>query len=164
MLSNMKQGLRPCASFALERFWSRGAVLWGDAGPVRFNFRPVIANNAQTTGAESSAQGLTAEIAARLVKGDVIYRMALQEFISETQTPIEDGAVEWTEEVTPSIDVATLVIPQNDRNPIDPEVTGVVDSLAFNPWNAPEEFRPLGNLMRARKIVYAASAERWLRR
>jgi hypothetical protein len=164
MLSNMSKGLRPCASFALERFWSRGAVLWGDAGPVRFNFRPALADSADTSEAVSSADGLTAEIAARLMKADVTYHMALQEFSSETQTPIEDGAVEWMEDVTPSIDVATLVIPKNDRAPIDPEMTGAVDSLAFNPWNAPAEFRPLGNLMRARKIVYAASAKGWQKR
>ena len=30
--------------------------------------------------------------------------------------------------------------------------------LAFNPWNTTEEFRPLGNLNRARKAVYDASS------
>lgn len=39
--------------------------------------------------------------------------MAFQEFISETKTPSEDGAVAWMADVTPSVDVATLVIPQN---------------------------------------------------
>ena len=33
-----------------------------------------------------------------------------------------------------------------------------VDQLAFNPWHTTEEFRPLGNLNRARKAVYAAGS------
>ncbi len=30
--------------------------------------------------------------------------------------------------------------------------------MAFNPWNCTETFRPLGSIMRARRVVYAASA------
>ena len=33
-----------------------------------------------------------------------------------------------------------------------------IDELAFNPWNTTDEFRPLGNLNRARKAAYDASA------
>ena len=32
----------------------------------------------------------------------------------------------------------------------------VIDMMAFNPWNTTDEFRPLGNLNRARKKVYDA--------
>ena len=56
--------------------------------------------------------------------------------------------------------VATLTIPQQHvataawpgRHP------RTIDALAFNPWNTTDEFRPLGNLNRARKDVYDASA------
>ncbi|MEA1648493.1 hypothetical protein UAJ10_05640 [Nitrospirillum sp. BR 11164] len=85
--------------------------------------------------------------------------MALQPFVDEEQTPIEDGAIEWREAVTPSIDIATLVIP--GRPGLDTEAAARVDGLAFNPWNAPESFRPLGNLNRARGAVYSASAALW---
>src|SRR5262249_53868228 len=33
-----------------------------------------------------------------------------------------------------------------------------IEEMAFNPWNTTDEFRPLGNLNRARKAVYDASA------
>ena len=39
----------------------------------------------------------------------------------------------------------------------------VIDELAFNPWNTTDEFRPLGNLNRARKVAYDASAAHRLR-
>src|SRR5262245_1557388 len=35
MLRNVRAAIRqPCRSMALERFWSRGAIQWGAAGPV----------------------------------------------------------------------------------------------------------------------------------
>jgi hypothetical protein len=37
-----------------------------------------------------------------------------------------------------------------------------VEGYAFNPWNCPSVFRPLGGLNRARKRVYLASAKGWL--
>ncbi|HYX48416.1 MAG TPA: hypothetical protein VE843_01640, partial [Ktedonobacteraceae bacterium] len=38
------------------------------------------------------------------------------------------------------------------------EAEALVDNLEFNPWNTTDDFRPLGNLNRARRIVYQASA------
>jgi len=162
MAANLKQGIRPCASLALERYWSRGAVLWGDQ-PVRFQLRP--ASDAPAAGALSpdDADGLRTELASRLDRGDVRFRLALQRFVDEETTPIEDGAVEWREEVSPPVEVATLVIPRQTADlPSMALQTEEVDALAFNPWNAPAPFRPLGNLNRARNVVYRMSAEKWL--
>ena len=58
--------------------------------------------------------------------------------------------------------MATLTIPaQNTLDPNGRATRERVDTLAFNPWHAPAEFRPLGNLNRARRTVYAASAREW---
>jgi len=41
MLKNVSQATaRPVTSLALETYWSRGALLWVDAGPVRYLLRP----------------------------------------------------------------------------------------------------------------------------
>lgn len=37
MLSNVLSAATVSRSLALERYWSRGAILWGHTGPVRFN-------------------------------------------------------------------------------------------------------------------------------
>ena len=34
----------------------------------------------------------------------------------------------------------------------------IIAGMAFNPWNTTDEFRPLGNLNRARKAVYDSSS------
>jgi len=161
MAGNLKQGIRPCASVALESYWSRGAVLWGDQ-PVRFQLRPASDAVPAAALTEGDEDALRSELESRLAQGDVRFRLALQRYVDEETTPIEDGAIEWREEVSPPIGVATLVIPRHGADlPGIAAQTAEVDALAFNPWNAPSDFRPLGNLNRARKIVYRTSAERW---
>ena len=167
MLWNIKQGARSCLSLATERFWSRGAILWGDAGPVRFSMRPI--NGAEAAVAAPTAvggyDGLRDEFAARLARADVSYRMSLQPFVNEKVTPIEDGATEWKESASAPIDVATLTIPSQDMaSEQSRNDQNSVDGMAFNPWNGPETFRPLGNLNRARKVIYGASARGWMKR
>ena len=164
MTSNIGQGVRVCPSLALETFWSRGAVLWGP-NPVRFQLRPVAGASAAAVEPLEGSDALRAELARRLTKGPVHYRLALQRFVDEAHTPIEDGAVEWREDVSPPIEVATLVVPKQDLlGEAGVAQAAVVDGLAFNPWNAPPEFRPLGNLNRVRRVVYGGSAEQWQRR
>ncbi len=162
MLANIGQGIRACSSFALESFWSRGAVLWNGA-PVRFQLRPAAgAPPAEPVdGRSEPADVLLAEFTERLWSGPVSYRLALQRFIDEDRTPIEDGTANW-EEASPPVDVATLVLPQQDLMSEEGRRQAAdVERLAFNPWNAPDAFRPLGNLNRARAVVYGASAARW---
>lgn len=144
ILSNLKEAARPCTSLLQERFWSRGAILWGEAGPVRFNIRPSSADKSTVEASASTPDSLTNDFVANVRKADVSYRLALQEFVTETITPIEDGAVEWKEEDAPSIDIATLVIPKQDIDSDGQKALAAVDGVAFNPWNAPSAFRPLG--------------------
>lgn len=160
MLTNIAQGVGPCASLALQAFWSRGAVLWG-AAPVRFALYP--AADAPPAAADLPDQGLEGELAARLRRGDVRFRLALQRYVDAQATPIEDAAAQWHDDVTPPIGIATLTIPAQDLFDEQGRAQAAhVDRLAFNPWNAPPAFRPLGNINRAREQVYRASAERWL--
>jgi len=160
MLANLKQGMRISPSFALETFWSRGAVLWGTQ-PVRFQLRPAKDAPPAPVEMPQDPDGLRTELANRLMRGEVHYRLALQRYVDETTTPIEDGAVEWREDVSSPIEVATLTIPAHASVAQLDSQLAQVDALAFNPWNAPPEFRPLGNLNRARRVVYRASADRW---
>jgi hypothetical protein len=160
MGDNIRQGVRLCSSMAEESFWGRGAVLWGDQ-PVRFQLRPLLVP-AGTAHMQCGPDALRADLAERLARARVSYRFALQRYVDESSTPIEDGAVEWTEQASPPIPIATLVIPQQDLLGSDGiEHSALVDGMTFNPWNAPPEFRPLGNINRVRGVVYARSAEGW---
>ena len=160
MMANIMQGMAPCPSLALQRFWSRGAVLWAGR-PVRFDLRPAPGAEPAIS-RDDGSDSLRSEFAARLSRDDVTYRLALQPFVDEETTPIEDGSVEWREEISAPVEVASLVIPRQDLlDAAGRAQAEIVDGLAFNPWNAPPEFRPLGNLNRARGAVYGASAQAW---
>ena len=57
------------------------------------------------------------------------------------------------------VPVGRLVIPAQDLATAEARSTERhVGRLAFTPWNTPDAFRPLGNLNRARRAVYDASA------
>jgi hypothetical protein len=162
MLDNVQAAARPCTSLATQRFWSRGAVLWGGM-PVRFDLRPV-AKSTPSASALEAPDFLRAELASRLTSGDVSFRLALQPFVNERETPIEDASVQWEENVSRPVEIATLVISQRLLDDEDgKKQADLVSSMAFNPWNAPTSFRPLGNLNRVRGLVYGMSATRWQR-
>ncbi|MFD8216106.1 hypothetical protein ACFV2U_20765 [Streptomyces sp. NPDC059697] len=70
--------------------------------------------------------------------------------------PVEDTTVEWPEQLSPSVTVAKLRLPQQDIS--GPENLEKMDSLSFTPWRVTAEHAPLGNIMRARKEVYRRSS------
>jgi Animal haem peroxidase/Catalase len=150
---------RSVRSLALESYWSRGPILWGDAGPVRYLLRP--AANAPAAPKPASSQGdyLREEMAARLRRGDVAFDLYLQPFVSEWSTPIENFAASWKEKVSRPVLVGTLTLPQQDIDAAEGRaMERRVDQMAFNPWYTTEAFRPLGNMNRARKEAYRASS------
>jgi hypothetical protein len=64
------------------------------------------------------------------------------------------------ERVARPLRVARLTIAGQDVGSLEARTTERrIDALAFNPWNTTDEFRPLGNLNRARKVAYDVSAE-----
>jgi len=170
MLRNVAGGTgRPVRSIAEESFWSRGAMLWGEAGPVRYFIRPLSAKGAGKVPEDwtpsDNPNYLRNEIAELLGKDDVSWELCVQRFLSEEVTPVEDAAAAWPEDKAVPVVVATLTVPQQDVTSLDAQSkTAEIDGLAFNPWNTTPDFRPLGNLNRARKAVYAASASHRLRR
>ncbi len=88
-----------------------------------------------------------------------MFELCLQLYVDEKNTPIEDTSIEWTETASPPIPVATLAISARDIDAVEARTAErLVDQLAFNPWYTTDQFRPLGNLNRARKQVYQASS------
>ena len=154
----IKAARRPVPSLACETYWSRGAILWGN-DPVRYLLRPSQDAPSASAPSHHDSDYLHHEIADRLRKQDIVFDLFVQPYIDERRTPIEDGAVEWTEAVSAPIRVATLSIPRQDVDAAEGRATErLVDQIAFNPWYTTDQFRPLGNLNRARKAVYGASS------
>jgi len=147
---------RPVPSVATARYFSAAPIRWGDQA-VHVALAP-HASSPPGAGTPQGHDGIGDEMAARLASGPVSYDFQLQFFKDEASTPIEDASVEWKEADAPFVTVARLTIPQQDvRSPRGQKLAAFVESLSFDPWHAPLEFRPLGNMMRARNAAYRMS-------
>ncbi len=161
MLKNVSAGRRrKVRSIATETYWSRSAMCWGDTLAVRYLLRPAPDTLLGPEPSEHDPEYLSHEAARRLAQGDVRFELCIQRFTDARLTPIEDTAVAWTESVSPPEPVAVLTISKRQID-VDGEQgidARVIEGMAFNPWNTTDSFRPLGNLNRARKAAYDASA------
>lgn len=155
----LRESLRLCASLALEHFWSAGAILWGGS-PVRLALHPMADDDGSAAPTIQGDNVLRRELGMRLAAGDLRYRLAVQRFVDERRTPIEDASVVWRENVTRSVAIGTIIIPQCDILGAEGEdVRARVDAMQLNPWNSAPEFRPLGSHNRLLQLVYASVAK-----
>ncbi len=101
---------------------------------------------------------LTHDLRSHLKSQPLDYALEAQFFTDAASTPIEDATVEWSEEVSPFVQVGTLHVPaQHLAGGKYESFAAAVEQMKFDPWNAIEEHRPLGNIMRARKHAYYTS-------
>lgn len=143
---------KPFSGFATENFSTVAPIQCGPYA-VKVHIKPL---NQKIN--PSAKNDLSADIKTRLLAGDIQYEIFLQFFINENETPIEDGSKDWKTETSPLVSVATLTISNSFKKEIsEPTFAEEVEKLAFDPWNAITEHKPLGNIMRARKAAYYAS-------
>jgi hypothetical protein len=91
-------------------------------------------------------------MAATLSSKDVEMDFLVQVQTDPRRMPIEDASIEWSERLSPFIPVAKITIPHQTFD--TPERTLFARELAFNPWHAIADHRPLGNQNRARRAIY----------
>ena len=138
--------------FATERMYSAVPIA---CGPYAVRVRLLPARDKPLADAASD---WAADIGRQLAVGPLVHELQLQFFVDERRTPIEDASVNWTEDVAPYVTVARLTIPQQPLNDTTAAALAkAVEQAVFDPWEALVEHRPLGDVMRARKVVYFAS-------
>jgi hypothetical protein len=124
---------------------------------AKLRFTPRDARHSAPSGAADALRG---ELLTRLASGTVAWDVGAQLFVDEARTPIEDSTRPWDEAASPVIPLARLELP---RQAITSErgkrLEAYVESLSFDPWHAPVEFRPLGATMRARNPAYRVSTK-----
>jgi hypothetical protein len=155
ILRQLVAGLKgPRRSLTTRSFYSALPIQCGPYA-ARFAFVPQsVGDHTVPSGRDFYAD----DLAARLREGPLRYDLAMQFFVDEGRTPIEDGSVDWAEAVSPYTPVATLVIDRQDvTSARGKAITERIERLSFDPWHALVEHKPLGNLMRARRHAYFAS-------
>ncbi|VTR95806.1 peroxidase : Animal heme peroxidase OS=Streptomyces ipomoeae 91-03 GN=STRIP9103_08386 PE=4 SV=1: Catalase: An_peroxidase [Gemmata massiliana] len=146
-------------SLAEETYWSRGPLKWGPDRCGRVRFVPATSTKPNQPPSKDHIDYLRLDIADRLRGGPVEFDLLFQPFFDKEKTPIEDASKLWRDDVSAPIKIGRLIIPQQDLDVAEARaVEERVDRMVFNPWHTTDDFRPLGHINRARKVVYAASA------
>jgi catalase len=142
----LKETSRRVESTTTETYW--GSVVKLGPYPVKYSFHPHTPAAPVATADRHDFDYLRTDLKNRLAAGPVLFRVALQFFVDEERTPVNDASVAWRADY---IDVAELEIPRW------PEASDeeIVQGFAFNPRNG---FEPLG-ITHARNAVYDASAK-----
>lgn len=149
----MKSMKRAGGSLATKPFFSAVPIQWGPYA-ARYAFTP-IGNAAGELGRTSDFLG--EELSHRIAREPVTYALQIQFFIDEVTTPIEDPSVDWR---SPYVDIGKLVIKKQDAaSERGKLLRDRGERLAFDPWHALVEHKPLGDIMRARKVAYFASTQ-----
>ena len=140
----------PTAPLAATTYYSALPIAFGPYA-AQYVFRP---HDPLTVTAGGS---LGDELAARLRVSPVVYDLCVKFYVDPKSTPIEDASVEWKGELVP---VARLTVPVQDASSArGQKIQETIDHLAFDPWHARTDLRPLGNMMRARNHAYRASTQ-----
>jgi hypothetical protein len=136
----------PFSGFATQNFFSAAPIAFGPYA-VRVRLQALAAY--PNPGADDWA----ADVYDRLIADPLDYDLQVQFFADEQRTPIEDASVGWD---APYETVGRLTI---GRQKPDQAFAEEVEAAVFDPWNAMAEHRPLGEVMRARKVAYFASQQ-----
>lgn len=134
--------------FAAEAFNTAAPVRCGPYA-VKVRLKPV--GNPPPA---ARSKDIVADLRERLAIGPVHWAMELQFFVDEATTPIEDASRAWPESQTPIVTVARLSLFAASGAAAEQ-----AEAAKFDPWSGLAAHRPLGEIMRARKVAYHASQQ-----
>jgi hypothetical protein len=136
-------------------YWSTTPYLFGERRAVKYIARPI--GQVAPTPRTLTDTYLRDALRARLQHSDASFDFMVQFQTDPRAMPIEDATVEWKEQDSPYRPVARIRIPQQTLD--EPARASACEAIAFNPWHARVEHRPLGSLNRARREIYQAMAD-----
>ncbi len=144
-----------------ETFHSMAALRYGDhvakisAAPLSEDVRALTGRRVGRRAGDSALRDLVADFFAR---HSAEYELRAQLCVDVDRMPIEDASVLWPEELSPHHRVAVLHLPAQDAYS-DARRRYADDVLSFSPWHALEAHRPLGSIMRSRRVAYPRSSD-----
>jgi hypothetical protein len=139
-------------------YWSVLPSSFGAGRFVKYKLEPEVVPPGDGSPAEyDDPFYLAADLNRRLAAGESSFRFMVQFQTDDETMPLDRATVRWSEEASPPMHVATLVIPRQELRTRGQSAYG--ENLAFNSWHALPEHRPVGSIAEARQAVYRASAQ-----
>ncbi|MGI4801756.1 MAG: catalase family protein [Janthinobacterium lividum] len=143
-----------------DTFYSQAPVLYGDyaakvcVAPVSDNLRALSEAPIELAG---TRDGLREAVQAFFAREGGTWEFRVQLWTDADAMPIEDASVQWPEDESPYVAVATITVEAQDSWS-EPRVAAIDEGLTFSPWRGLAAHRPLGSVMRARRLAYESSA------
>lgn len=155
----VKASQTPVRNPLLSTFWSMAAVRHGDY-VAKIRLAPAPENATRAIHRELDLRDRPEVFYPTLVDevgaGAFDFDLQVQLCTDLEAMPVNDTTVEWPEKLSPFVTVGRVHVPRQDIS--GAETFEKTDALAFNQWRVTEEHRPLGEIMRVRRI-YSASAK-----
>jgi hypothetical protein len=142
-----------------ETFWAQLPLRHGSY-MAKLQLVPVsaelVALTSQPIDLKHSENALREAVVAHFAAHGGVWELRAQLCQNLYDMPIDDPTAEWSEEQSPFIAVARLTAePQRGWSP--ERSTAVDDGMGFSPWHGLQAHRPLGAIMRMRKLAYESS-------
>lgn len=144
------------------QYWSTTPYRLG-SNAIKFSTKPHLVDNdlvdkdSEVTPNPTSANFLREVMVEHLNQQSAQFDFLVQLQKNLKHMPLEDATIEWCENESPFIKVATICIPMQT---FDTEARKCFDeNLSYNPWHSTSEHQPLGGVNRLRKQVYQSISE-----
>src|SRR5262245_53296947 len=138
-------------------YWSVLPYAFGSGRFVKYKLEPVTPMAPAVAPDTSDPNYLAADMQARLGSGEFRFRFLVQFQTDPANMPLDRATVRWSEQASPPVEVATLIIPAQDILARGQAEYG--ENLAMHPWRVLAEHAPQGSISDARRVVYSASSE-----
>lgn len=144
-----------------ETFYSATPFRYGDY-IAKFSLAPVspdlTARTAQTIDPHGDPDAIRDTVRADMPGIDAVWEFRVQLCRNLDDQPVEDATVAWDEDAAPFQRVGLIhAAPQDSWAPA--RVAEIDEGLRFSIWTGLAAHRPLGNINRARRDTYRASAD-----
>jgi len=147
---------KPAASVLGVDYWSCVPFAFGPDRYVKYKLKPEIHTD-PLPGPPPDPTYLAAGLEKRLKESEVRFRFMVQFRTNPEAMPLDEATVRWSEEASPPVHIADLVLPQQDISSRGQPSYG--ENLSWNIWRVTKEHTPQGSIADARRVVYAASAD-----
>jgi hypothetical protein len=140
-----------------ETFHSMAAIRFGDY-IAKISAAPLSESVRRLTGVqvEPKDDALRNVVVQFFKNNSAEYELRAQLCTDLTRMPVEDASVEWPEELSPHQPIARITLPLQEAYSLERSAY-VNDVLSFSAWRCLAVHRPLGSIMRLRKVAYQTS-------
>jgi Catalase len=153
-------GGHPATHILGESFFSQAPILYGPY-MAKISIAPVSDGLKALTNAplevNDKPNGLREAVTDFFASGGGEWDLQVQLCTDLKTMPIEDASVSWPQDVSPYITVARLTA-QPQLAWSQARSAAIDDGMAFSPWHGITAHRPIGSVMRVRKMAYEMSA------